>query len=148
MIHSISVLAQLAGDASAGPKPGGVVIVGFLFVVIVLALLASVTSAIGAWFTKQAAKNAAQAAAAAKSTAEAFSQSASAGSASSAATEDSATGDKTDTETDDSALMAVIAAAVHTVIGDRPHRVVSIRSSGPGWAQEGRRQIFSSHRVR
>jgi hypothetical protein len=33
-------------------------------------------------------------------------------------------------------------------MGDRAHRVVSVRSTGPGWAQEGRRQIFSSHRVR
>ena len=49
---------------------------------------------------------------------------------------------------DDPAIMAVVAAAVHTVLGDRPHRVVSVRTSGPGWAQEGRRQIFSSHRVR
>jgi hypothetical protein len=44
--------------------------------------------------------------------------------------------------------LAVVAAAVHSVIGDRPHRVVSVRSTGAGWAQEGRRQIFSSHRVR
>jgi hypothetical protein len=53
-----------------------------------------------------------------------------------------------DYDKEDPALVAVIAAAVHSVIGDRAHRIVSIRPGGPGWAQEGRRQIFSSHRVR
>jgi len=87
-----------------------------------------------------AATDAAKAAKAAQSTAEANSKSSppASGNAQGAAA----------SEGDDPALMAVVAAAVHTVIGDRPHRVVSVRSSGPGWAQEGRRQIFSSHRVR
>jgi len=145
MIDSISVLAQLSSEAEASPGALGVVVVGFLFVIVVLALLASVTSAMGAWFTKKAVHSAAKAAAAAQSAAEAAAKSAagtpSAGpssAASSSAAEDE----------DDPAVMAVIAAAVHSAIGDRPHRVVSIRSAGPGWAQEGRRQIFSSHRVR
>lgn len=137
MIHSITVLAQLPGGAETSPGVGGVVVVGFLFVIVVLTLLAAVTSAMGAWFTKQAAKSAAKAAAAAQSAAEAASKAPSGASSSGSANEG-----------DDPALMAVIAAAVHTAIGDRPHRVVSIRSAGPGWAQEGRRQIFSSHRVR
>ncbi|MFW6217492.1 MAG: OadG family protein, partial [Verrucomicrobiota bacterium] len=59
-----------------------------------------------------------------------------------------ASGQAPEDDADDPRRVAVIAAAVHSVIGDRPHRVVSIRSTGPGWAQEGRRQIFSSHRVR
>lgn len=51
---------------------------------------------------------------------------------------------------DDSELVAVIAAAVHTAL-HAPVRIVSIkaaRSSEGTWAAEGRRQIFSSHRVR
>ncbi|HKK78251.1 MAG TPA: OadG family transporter subunit [Phaeodactylibacter sp.] len=145
MIDSLTVLAQLPDGAEASPGAGGVVAVGFLFVIVVLALLASVTSAMGAWFTKQAAKSAAKAAAAAQATAEASAKSSSESPASgSSAVGSSASAD----EGDEPALMAVIAAAVHSAIGDRPHRVVSIRSAGPGWAQEGRRQIFSSHRVR
>jgi len=45
-------------------------------------------------------------------------------------------------------VVAVIAAAVHAVVGERAHHIVSIRPAAGGWAQEGRRQIFSSHRVR
>ena len=45
-------------------------------------------------------------------------------------------------------LVAVIAAAVHLTLHE-PVRVVAIRpASESGWAAEGRRQIFSSHRVR
>lgn len=143
MIHSITVLAQLSDGTASGQGPGGVVVVGFLFVVLVLAVLASVTAAMGAWFTKQAASSAAKAAEAAKSTAEALSNSnASDPGSATASSNQPAKGEE------DPAFVAVIAASVHTVIGDRPHRVVSIRSAGPGWAQEGRRQIFSSHRVR
>jgi len=143
MIESITVFAQIpgvSGAAETSPSPGGVVVVGFLFVVVVLALLAAVTSAMGAWFSKMAAADAAKAAKAAQSTAEANSKSSPPASVNAQGAAAS--------EGDDPALMAVVAAAVHTVIGDRPHRVVSVRSSGPGWAQEGRRQIFSSHRVR
>jgi Na+-transporting methylmalonyl-CoA/oxaloacetate decarboxylase gamma subunit len=146
MINSITVLATADGSSGAASGPVGVVVVGFLFVIVVLALLAAVTSAMGAWFTKQAAQSAAKAAAAAQSAAEASAKSGSpAGSPSSSAAAPAPT---SQSEEDDPAFVAVVAAAVHSVIGDRPHRIVSIRSSGPGWAQEGRRQIFSSHRVR
>jgi hypothetical protein len=37
----------------------------------------------------------------------------------------------------DPALIAVITAAVHSVIGDRAHRIVSIRPGGSGAAQKG-----------
>lgn len=143
MIHSTIVLAQIAEVAGPGPGPGGVVVVGFLFVILVLALLAAVTAAMGAYFTKQTARAAEKAAVAAQATAETLSKSSASGSSTA-----EVSGKETVHDEDDPALMAVIAAAVHTVIGDRPHRVVSIRSAGPGWAQEGRRQIFSSHRVR
>lgn len=46
------------------------------------------------------------------------------------------------------ALAAVIAAAVHVALEGHPHRVIHIESAGVGWAREGRREIFSSHRVR
>ncbi|MFO8026169.1 MAG: OadG family transporter subunit [Opitutales bacterium] len=139
MIDSITVLAQLSDSAEEIPGAGGIVVVGFLFAIIVLALLSALTSAMGAWFTKQAADSAAKAAASTKAVAEAASKGGPASPPSPS---------QPDKDEDDPAFIAVIAAAVHTAIGDRPHRVVSIRSAGPGWAQEGRRQIFSSHRVR
>ena len=46
------------------------------------------------------------------------------------------------------ALAAVIAAAVHVALEGQPHRVIHIEPAGVGWAREGRREIFSSHRVR
>lgn len=45
-------------------------------------------------------------------------------------------------------ITAVIAAAVHNVLGGQPHRIVRIEPVSQGWAQEGRRDIFSSHRIR
>lgn len=48
-------------------------------------------------------------------------------------------------------VCAVVAAAVHVALGS-PHRVVQITSPGFAsanvWGVEGRREIFSSHRVR
>lgn len=140
LFHAPIQLAQAAAPLEA-PTTGSVVIVGFLFVVIVLALLAAVTTAIGAVFIKSAARDAARAALATEKAANATAQ----GSTSQATPVTSAGSRRAD---DDPALLAVIAAAVHTMMGDRAHRVVSVRSAGPGWAQEGRRQIFSSHRVR
>jgi Na+-transporting methylmalonyl-CoA/oxaloacetate decarboxylase gamma subunit len=125
-----------------------VVGVGFSFVMVVLALLALVTALIGAIFIRIDVRASAAAAAASAAAA------AEAAEALKAATSDPEALDyessvATASESgEDPALVAVIAAAVHTVIGDRAHRIVSIRPRGPGWAQEGRRQIFSSHRVR
>ena len=47
-------------------------------------------------------------------------------------------------------LVAAISAAVHTVLKGRPHRITSIKvvEGQPNWAAEGRREHFSSHRVR
>mgnify|MGYP005846547213 CR=1 FL=1 len=144
LFHSPIQLAQTAAPLEA-PTTSSVVIVGFLFVVLVLALLAAVTAAIGAFFIKSAAREAAKATEsaekAAKASAEGSSHQSTTDSAPAASVGSSEAGD-------DPALLAVIAAAVHTIMGDRAHRVVSVRSAGPGWAQEGRRQIFSSHRVR
>jgi Na+-transporting methylmalonyl-CoA/oxaloacetate decarboxylase gamma subunit len=144
MIQSTIVLAQASGAAESdfSSNPVGIVIVGFLFAITVLTVLSSVTAVMGTIFNKQAVKSAERAAKAAQAAAE-----------SSAASKIPADGDSgvaaaAEKIEDEPVLAAVIAAAVHTAIGDRPHRVVSVRSAGPGWAQEGRRQIFSSHRVR
>lgn len=47
-------------------------------------------------------------------------------------------------------VVAAIAAAVHVTLKGRPHRVLSIKASTntSHWAAEGRREHFSSHRVR
>jgi Na+-transporting methylmalonyl-CoA/oxaloacetate decarboxylase gamma subunit len=89
--------------------------VGFIFVMVVLALLAMVTSAIGAIFIRFEAIAAAKAATAAVALAPTSELEA------------------LDHE-EDPALMAVIAAAVHSVVGDRAHRIVSIRPGGSGAA--------------
>lgn len=51
-----------------------------------------------------------------------------------------------------SEILAVAAAAVHALF-DQPHRIVSIQEKESGesalqWSAEGRRLIFSSHRIR
>lgn len=131
-----------------------VVAVGFLFVMVVLALLSTVTAVMGAYFARKAAQESAKAAAGALKVADRLAKVSRSEPLSTiptaepaaAATEGSPS--SSDLDSEDPAIVAVIAAAVHCVIGDRPHRIVSIRPGGPGWAQEGRRQIFSSHRVR
>jgi Na+-transporting methylmalonyl-CoA/oxaloacetate decarboxylase gamma subunit len=140
--------------AAEGPgSTGSIMIVGFLLVVVVLALLAAITSAIGAFFARQAARAAAQAADISRQAADSHSQvaqstsSPSPGAVSSTAASSVAVAEEPNPE-DDPLLLSVIAAAIHSIAGDRAHRIVSIRSSAEGWAQEGRRQIFSSHRIR
>lgn len=153
MMYSSLIIAQ--ADAAplvhaAEPGTAEIVTIGFLFVMVVLAALAVVTSVIGLFFARSSAKAAGRAAAAALKAAEAQAAAAkqspvaAAPEAPAAATPSAATSDSGE----DPVLLAVIAAAVHSVIGDRPHRVIAIRRDGPGWAHEGRRQIFSSHRVR
>jgi hypothetical protein len=50
-------------------------------------------------------------------------------------------------------IVAVIAAAIEAVM-DAPYRITSIAERGPNgavanpWASEGRRAIFSSHKLR
>ena len=114
-----------------------IVVVGFLFVLTVLAILAVVTAVMGACFKRSdahIARKAAEAHALAKKHEH--------------VTTPATVGESATDDALDPAIVAVITAAVHTVMGERPHRLVSIRPGGPGWAQEGRRQIFSSHRIR
>jgi Na+-transporting methylmalonyl-CoA/oxaloacetate decarboxylase gamma subunit len=128
------ILAASGPEASVSTSDTlGIVVVGFLFVMVVLSLLSIVTAIIGTFFkahaTREAAKEAARIAALPP------------------VPEVVAPCDLLNLDSNP-AIFAVVAAAVHAVIGDRPHRVVSIREGAPGWAQEGRREIFSSHRVR
>lgn len=48
----------------------------------------------------------------------------------------------------DDAIPAVLAAAVAVMMEGQAHKIVRVAPAGDGWASEGRRQIFSSHRVR
>jgi len=43
--------------------------------------------------------------------------------------------------------LVVIASAVALMLGQRKHRLVSIRSSGTDWSREGRRQLLQSHKI-
>lgn len=114
--------------AAESPNAVNLVVTGFLFVVVVLSLLAFFTWAGGKFFaardaakpplTKATIKPPKVAAAPAPVASE------------------------------DDHLAAVITAAIHVALQDRNFRVRSIRRMAPGWAQEGRRQIFSSHRLR
>jgi sodium pump decarboxylase gamma subunit len=47
-------------------------------------------------------------------------------------------------------VVAAIAAAVHVTMKGQPHQITEIKASknNPTWAAEGRREHFSSHRVR
>lgn len=51
-------------------------------------------------------------------------------------------------EEEERRLMAVVAAAVHTLMAGKAHRIVRISPTSPRWALEGRRDIFASRKVR
>jgi Na+-transporting methylmalonyl-CoA/oxaloacetate decarboxylase gamma subunit len=141
-MNNLDLILAVSGPAAEvqSSETMEIVVVGFAFVMVVLVLLALVTASIGAVFRRYDAKITAKAEAAV----------AAAVAAANLAPKPApvASPEAISCEDEDPALMAVLAAAVHSVIGDRAHRIVSIRPGGPGWAQEGRRQIFSSHRVR
>ena len=148
-MNNLNLILAVSGPEVPAHTSGTLEIVGvgFIFVMVVLALLALVTAALGAIFirfdARLNAKVAAAVAAQAKTASTADPEALDYEDSVAAPAPVPAKGDE-----EDPALVAVIAAAVHSVIGDRAHRIVSIRPGGPGWAQEGRRQIFSSHRVR
>lgn len=52
--------------------------------------------------------------------------------------------------TDEAHLPVIIAAAVHSMLQGRRHRIVAITTAPEhqAWSVEGRRHIFSSHKVR
>ncbi len=122
-------MSVIANTAASAPVTGEALISGpfevlwgFVFVVGTLLLFAVVTYLIGVFLKSKAAPAAATAPAAIP---------------------------KSEMEAMPPALVAVIAAAIHETLHE-PARIVSIRSlrGQSGWAAEGRRSIFSSHRVR
>jgi sodium pump decarboxylase gamma subunit len=122
-MNNLDFILVVSGPEVSANTPGTLEIVGvgFIFVMVVLALLAMVTSAIGAIFIRFDAKAAAKSATAAATAA--------------LAPTPTLPGALDDEQ--DPALIAVITAAVHSVIGDRAHRIVSIRPGGSGAAQKG-----------
>jgi|TARA_B110000908_G_scaffold137646_1_gene163356 sodium pump decarboxylase gamma subunit len=120
-MNNLDFILVVSGPEVSANTPGTLEIVGvgFIFVMVVLALLAMVTSAIGAIFIRFDAKAAAKSATAA------------------AALAPTPTLPEALDDEPDPALIAVITAAVHSVIGDRAHRIVSIRPGGSGAAQKG-----------
>ncbi|MBK1880574.1 OadG family transporter subunit [Pelagicoccus mobilis] len=133
----ISTIAALAAKPTVLENVSFIV-GGFVFVVVVLATLSIVTSLIGVLCSRlikeptAEQKPAPQAAPAAKPAAAATKQ---------------VNGIEAD-EDIPAHVIALIAAATHVILEGRPQRIVSIRGTTQGWAQEGRREIFSSHRVR
>lgn len=122
-MNNLDFILVVSGPEVSANTPGTLEIVGvgFIFVMVVLALLAMVTSAIGAIFIRFDAKAAAKSATAAAT----------------AALAPTPTLPEALDDEQDPVLIAVITAAVHSVIGDRAHRIVSIRPGGSGAAQKG-----------
>lgn len=133
-MNTLSIIIASAESGTTGsPEVQAVplVVLGFLFVILILSLLSAVTGTMGFLFARRAAIAAEEKAARMETEA-------------AAPTASRSVGREVPTE-DDPVIQAVIAAAIHSVIGNGRGRIVSIRSSsGGGWAQEGRRQIFSS----
>lgn len=117
-------------------ESGAMMLFGFVLVLLVLSLLAIVTAGVGSMFIRDEKRRKAKA------------EDAVARAASSSRVATVSRGDEGVTAEDEGPLLAVLAAAVHSVMGSRPHRMVSVQHTESSWAQEGRRQIFSSHRVR
>lgn len=111
-------------------------LVGFVFVIVVLGILAAATEGIGFVFKYLAKHKANAVAAALVEKAQAAEKTASVPPAGNAS------------EEIPPEILVVIAAAVHMAL-KRPHRIVSIRpADSHQWAAEGRREISQSHRIR
>ena len=124
-MNNLDFILVVSGPEASANTSGTLEIVGvgFIFVMMVLTLLAMVTSALGAIFIRFDAKAAAKAAAVATAA---------------AALAPTSTSDPVALDyEEDPALIAVITAAVHTEIGDRAHRIVSIRPAGSSGVQNG-----------
>jgi len=122
----MNVLISIA--AAETPSAINLVLTGFLFVVLVLALLAAMTWLGGRFFARQ----------------DALKPPLSKKTVKAPKVEPSPAADAEV----EGQLAAVITAAIHLTLQEQKFRVRSIRRMAPGWAQEGRRQIFSSHRLR
>ena len=132
-----SVTPTLAAGFPAYPDFGDnlmFIVVGFAFVVLVLLALAGVTSAIGAGITRATKKTDAKAPPPAARPA--------------APAPTSAEAELFAGHSNPEHVPAILAAAVHTALQGRKHRIKGVRIASGRWAQEGRRDIFSSHKVR
>ncbi|MEM8549820.1 MAG: OadG family transporter subunit [Verrucomicrobiota bacterium] len=131
---------------AAAEEPNNLtILIGFAFVIVVLAILAIVTQAMGIVFIKRT--KAELAAATAKAEAAAKSAEAAVSKIASDAAPAAATAASVSNAIDGE-LVAIIAAAVHATLGE-PHEILSITSvTDRQWASEGRREIFRSHKVR
>lgn len=110
------------------------IVIGFVFVIVVLLALAAMTSLIGAGFTRTS------------KAAETKAPSPTARPAASAPP--SAEAELFAGHSNPEHVPAILAAAVHAALQGRKHRIEGVRIASGRWAQEGRRDIFSSHRVR
>lgn len=104
------------------------ILTGFIFVILVLACLSIATSLIGSAFKRAEGQPAAATAIPASAPTPAS--------------------EAEEAPQEEEVVPAIVAAAVHMAMGGRPHRIVSIQRKPTNWAAEGRRDIFSSHRVR
>lgn len=132
MLH-LSMPGMLAAAESLTEHPAAILL-GFVFVVLVLGVLALVTSLLGRIFIAHEQKQKAAAAALAA--------------APPVAPTAETPGHPADDGIEASRITAVIAAAVYATWGSG-HRILSVhtRPGASGWAAEGRREIFSSRRV-
>jgi len=129
-IHSFPFVAAVQLNSMADHV--SFILLGFFFVVIVLATLSLVTSLIGTVFRNAKAPEPEPDLAPAPQIATKPAKT----------DEELIFGDHEHPEH----IPAILAAAVHNVLSGKPHRIVNIR--GTGWAEEGRRQIFRSHKFR
>lgn len=125
-------------------EPYEMVILGFFFVLTVLTCLAFLTWLVGKILHRPVAK---AKKVDAKSSDDLKLAQAAEGQMGTATDEDDET-DEVDSNTGELRIYAAISAAIHVVLKDHRFRVRSIRTADHSWAQEGRRQIFSSHRLR
>lgn len=122
MLTPLPILASLAAKPSLWESIE-FILEGFVFVLVVLAILGILTTAIGALFKRFEPKPV-------------------------PAPVKQVTPAMPEVSEADKNLPAVIAAAVYTVMGDKPHRILQIRPADDTWAREGRRSILGSHKVR
>lgn len=132
MLFTITFAFATGSGEAQTLNPFEIVLIGFTFVFCILLILSLATLISGKIFARIPVGES--------------SGTADAGSATSPST--SKMEDDFDIDESDPHHIAVIAAAIHCAMDGRKHRIVSIRSSDSSWAAEGRRQIFSSRKVR
>lgn len=122
MLNPVPTLAALPTDPTLWQSIE-FILLGFLFVVFVLAAIGVLTSLVGAMFKRLEPPPVEKPVQVAKAKAQPV-------------------------PAKDPNLPVVIAAAVYAVMGDKPHRILQIRPADESWAREGRRSILGSHKVR